>query len=139
VKMNFLLGLIPDEYQTIAKIIAVIALCAGLLFAWHEFTGHYKDIGFHSRDLEVLKLTDANKGWSTQFGKLTESIGECNAKVNALQTISNKMKEAGIQASSEAEKRAVGFQNQIDWYANLLNQPHPGKTCADALKQWRTH
>ena len=48
------------------------------------------------------------------------------------------MKAAGVTAQAEAEKRAVGLQNQVQWFAKLLNAPdNSKKTCGDALKEWR--
>jgi hypothetical protein len=38
----------------------------------------------------------------------------------------------------EAQKRAVGLQDQSNWLLAQLNQPDAkAKGCADALKEWR--
>jgi len=129
--MNWLLGLIPAPYQLLAKAIAVIALCAGLLFSWHQFTGHYVDIGKQSRQTEVDALT-------LQLQSSVFAAQQCNQSVEDLQTASNNKKAAYGLALAEAQKRVSGLQNQSAWLLAQLNKPDAkNKSCADALKQWR--
>ncbi len=129
--MSWLLGLIPAPYQWIARVIAAAALCAALLFAWHQFTGHYVSIGKASRQTEIdaLKL---------QLQKSMFAAQQCNQSVADLQTASSNKKASYIQAMAEAQKRARGLQDQSDWLLAQLNKPDAKrKGCADALKQWR--
>jgi hypothetical protein len=129
--MKFLFDLIPTPYQFIAKIIAVVVLCAALICAWHQFTGHYVAIGKASRQLEVdtLKL---------QIEKSAFVAQQCSASVNALQAASDKKKLAYSQALADSEKRAMGLQDQSAWLLAQLNKPDAkNKGCADALKEWR--
>lgn len=129
--MNFLLGLVPAPYQLIAKCIAVAALCAVLLFAWHEFTGHYIDIGKASRQTEVEQL-------NLERQQAALAAQQCSDSVAALQAASDKKRAAYEQALQEAQKRAVGLQDQSNWLLAQLNQPDAKtKGCADALKEWR--
>jgi hypothetical protein len=129
--MDILFELIPAPYRLAAKIIAVVALCGVLLFAWHRFTEHYVDIGKASRQIEVdtLKL---------QLQKSTFAGQQCNVSVDALQAASDKKKVAYAQALEDSQKRAVGLQDQSDWLLAQLNKPDAkNKGCADALKEWR--
>jgi hypothetical protein len=129
--MNFLLGFIPAPYQLIAKIIAVVALCFALLFAWHRFTGHYIDVGKDARQVEVdtLKL---------QLQKSVFTAQQCNQSIIDMQTAGNNKKAAYTLALAEAQKRATGLQDQSSWLLAQLNKPDAeNKGCADALKEWR--
>jgi hypothetical protein len=129
--MNFLLGLIPAPYQLIAKCIAVAALCAALLFAWHQFTGHYIDIGKAARQTEVDQL-------NLQRQQAALAAQQCSTSVNVLKAASDRKKAAYDQALEQSKKQAAGLQDQADWLLEQLNKPDArNKGCADALKEWR--
>lgn len=129
--MNFLLALVPAPYQLIAKCIAIAALCAALLFAWHQFTGHYIAIGKASRQTEVDKL-------NIERQRLAFAAQRCSDSVAALQAAGDKKRAAYTQALQQAQKQAAGLQAQSDWLLAQLNRPDvKNKGCADALKEWR--
>jgi hypothetical protein len=129
--MNFLLGLIPAPYQLLARIIAAAALCAALLFAWHQFTGHYVSLGKASRQAEIDTL-------NLQLQKSMLAAQQCNQSIADLQTASSNKKAAYTLALAEAQKRAAGLQDQSAWLLAQLNKPDAkSKGCADALKEWR--
>lgn len=136
------LSLIPAPYQLLAKVIAGAVLVLACWYAWHQFTGHYIDIGREEVRKEMQPMIDAlkleKKTLQEAYSDLGTKATACSDSVRELSARSEKKKAAVTVALSNAEKRAIDAQRKAGWLESQLNQPgNAQKSCGDALKAWR--
>lgn len=75
--------------------------------------------------------------WKSAYSVLGAKVIEQNKAISDLHAQSEKKKAAGIKALAEAKKRASNAQQQAAWLSQQLAKPSTGKTCGDALREWR--
>lgn len=128
-----------NPYMWLIKLVGIGIMLLALWYAWHQFTGHYIDIGKAARQPEVDALAADKKTLQDAYADLGTQATACSDSVNALAAASDKRKAAAAAALVEAEKRASGLQQQAAWLSEQLNKPGiETKSCGDALKEWRT-
>lgn len=136
--MGFLLKFVPVEYQWLAKLIAGAVLLLAMWYAWHQFTGHYIDIGKAKMQPRIDELEADKNTLQNAYADLGTAATKCSDSVRALELASDKKKAASVAALAAVEIRASSAAQQAQWLAEQLAKPEAkGKTCGDALKEWR--
>lgn len=124
---------------------ALGTVCMALVVWWawgHYIADPYREQGRIEVRKELQPKIDNlkinNKTLTDAYADLGEKATACSDSVRALAAESEKKIAAGIAARAEAEKRASGLQQQAAWLSEQLSKPdNKGKTCSDALKEWR--
>lgn len=80
-----------------------------------------------------VELSDYKAAYQVLAAKAQEQ----NRAINQIKSETAQKLQAGAKAKAYAENRAIELKQQAQWLSEQLNKPSYGKTCGDALKEWR--